>query len=391
MQAWAMTVPTDRLVHWVQQLVRIPSVNPMQTGPKALAAGPIGERALALSVADSFAGLAGDVELQDIEGERPNVYGFFHGRTERLVVLDVHTDTVTVEHMTDPPFDGRVQDGKIWGRGSVDTKASLGVILALLESWRTNGLKPEPTLLVVGSVSEEQGGLIGAVGFRAWAEARGLSIDQLIVSEPTMGCPIYGHKGGVGFEVTVHGEAAHSAMPHLGRSAILAAARAILALEEEHQRLQSEPAPTEVGAGSINVGLINGGTGGNVVPDRCTFNLGRRVTPGEDPVAIAAALRELVAQAVAPCTVDMVQMNEGSSGFYQPPDSGLVQTLAAAAGTAATTAPYGTNAIKYPGLASELVVFGPGSIERAHKATEWVGIDELEQCARAFEAWLQPR
>ena len=121
---------------------------------------------------------------------------FFAGRTDRLVVLDVHTDTVTVEHMTDPPFDGRIENGHVWGRGALDTKASLGVMLALLGSWQADGLRPEPNLLVVGSVSEEAGGLLGATRFRPWAEERGLAIDEMIVAEPTQMAPIHGHKGG---------------------------------------------------------------------------------------------------------------------------------------------------------------------------------------------------
>ena len=111
-------------------------------------------------------------------------------RAQRLVVLDVHTDTVTVEHMTDPPFDGRIEDGCVWGRGALDTKASLGVITALLASWKQAGVRPEPTLLVVGSIAEEAGGLLGAAHFRPWSDERGLAIDQLIVSEPTQLAPI---------------------------------------------------------------------------------------------------------------------------------------------------------------------------------------------------------
>src|SRR5215210_944862 len=98
-----MVLDPLRLAHWVGELVRIPSVNPAQAGPKA---GVPGERALALALADRLGGLGGRVELEDVCDGRPNVYARFPGRSERLAVLDVHTDTVTVEHMTDDPFDG---------------------------------------------------------------------------------------------------------------------------------------------------------------------------------------------------------------------------------------------------------------------------------------------
>jgi acetylornithine deacetylase/succinyl-diaminopimelate desuccinylase-like protein len=377
----------DRLAHWLASLVRIPSVNPLHAGPRA---GVPGERAIASALAGWLEGLGARVEVQEVVDGRPNVYAFVAGRTERLVVLDVHTDTVSVEHMTDDPFDGRVEDGCVWGRGALDTKASLAVILALLERWAAAGLRPEPSLLVVGSISEEGGGMLGAIAFRQWAEAHHLRPDQLIVSEPTRCHPIYGHKGGVGFEVVVAGEAAHSSMPHLGRSAIVAAARAVLALEEEHERLQTLPAFTEVGVGSINVGLISGGTAGNIVPDHCTFTVGRRVCPGEDPEEVGRALRALIEAAVRPCSATLNQINPGAPGFYQSPDSPVVRVLAEASGFAPTVAPYGTNALRYVGFAKQLVVFGPGCIDDAHKARECVAISELELCAAAFEAWLQP-
>jgi acetylornithine deacetylase/succinyl-diaminopimelate desuccinylase-like protein len=381
-----MTSGTLRLAHWVSELIRIPSVNPAQAGPRA---GPPGERAVALALADWLAALGGQVELDEVVDGRPNLYGWFPGRTDRLAVLDVHTDTVSVEHMTDDPFDGRVEDGRVWGRGAVDTKASLGVVLALLERWRADGLRPDPTLMVVGSISEEAGGLLGATAFREWAEAKGLRLDQVVVAEPTECCPIYGHKGGVGFEVTVHGEACHSSTPHLGRNAIVAAARAIVALDGEQERLQREAAATEVGAGTLSVGVIAGGTGGNVVPDTCTFLVGRRIVPFEDPDEVAAALRALIESHLWPCTGTLEQIG-GSPAFYQSPDSELVRVLSGSCGRPPMTAPYGTNALRYVDFAREMAVFGPGSIDQAHKAREWVALDELERCARAFEAWLRP-
>jgi acetylornithine deacetylase/succinyl-diaminopimelate desuccinylase-like protein len=305
-------------------------------------------------------------------------------------VLDVHTDTVTVEHMTDDPFDGRVEDGRVWGRGAVDTKASLGVILSLLERWKAEELRPEPTLLVVGSISEEGGGMLGAVAFREWLEAHRFVPDQVVVSEPTSCCPIYGHKGGVGFVVTVHGLAVHSSVSHLGRNAIVAASRAVLALDAENARLQTQTPTTEMGNGSINVGLIDGGTGGNVVPASCSFTVGRRMVPGEQPDEVARRLRSIIEAALPPCTATFEQLTAGSQAFYQSPDSELVRLLAGACTTEPTTAPYGTNALRYIGAVKEMVVFGPGSIEQAHAAQEWVTIEQLECCERAFEAWLRP-
>lgn len=392
-----MAVTAEHLADCVAELVRIPSVNPLHRGPVAESAGPIGEAAIAHHLADRFTALgAADVTLDEADDGRPNVYARFAGRSDRLVVLDVHTDTVTVEHMTDPPFDGRVEDGHVWGRGALDTKASLGVILAVLDEWRRAGTVPEPTLLVVGSVCEEAGGLLGAARFRDWVREHQLTIDQLLVAEPTELAPIHGHKGGAVIEVTVHGKAAHSALPGLGANAIEAMAHVIAAYEAEHRRLQTIEPETELGTSTISVTTIQGGTGGNVIPAECRITVGQRVVPGQ--VADECHRRLIrIAEEASPLPVTCRSLlppqpdgTYGSEAFYQPPDGDLVRTLADAAGTTPTVAPFGTNALRYGGLARELCVFGPGRIDDAHQATERVAIADLVRLAQCYETWLNP-
>jgi acetylornithine deacetylase/succinyl-diaminopimelate desuccinylase-like protein len=392
-----MDITGDELAESVAQLVRIPSVNPLQGGPLAEAAGPIGERAIACHLARCFEQLgASEVVLDDVVDERPNVYGFFAGRTERLVVLDVHTDTVTVEHMTDPPFDGRIEDGCVWGRGALDTKASLGVIIALIDAWRRAGARAEPTLLVVGSISEESGGLLGATRFRPWATGRGLQIDEMIVAEPTRLAPIHGHKGGVAIRVTVQGRAAHSALPHLGENAIEAIAPVIAAYVAEHDRLQTVPATTELGTSTVSVTMIGGGTGTNVIPASCSITVGQRIVPGQRAHDAYERLVEIARSSCAlPVTGESLLPPQpdgtfGSDAFYQPADTPLVRSLAEWAGTAPAVAPFGTNALRYSGLARELAVFGPGAIDDAHQATECVSVADLVATAEVFTRWLRP-
>ncbi len=388
-----MSPTAEHLASWVSRLVQIPSVNPIHQGPSS---GVIGERALAEYLAETFHRLgASDVVLDEVVDRRPNVYATFPGRSDRLVVLDVHTDTVTVENMTDPPFDGRIEDGFVWGRGALDTKASLGVICALLETWKASNLQPEPTLLVVGTVGEEAGGLQGAYRFRRWAEHRNYDIDQLIVCEPTQLAPIHGHKGAIGIRVTVIGESAHSATPERGRNAIFAAGQLITALEAHSKDLVAIPPTTEVGPATLLVSMINGGIAGNVVPDRCVLTVGRRVAPGEKVQQVYDELVDLVRDACPlPVEIEPIYVTPdglpGSSAFYQTPDTSLVRLLSDTVGVAPATAPFGTNALRYDGFARQKVIFGPGNIEDAHRPTECVAIADLLQTAAAFTAWLNP-
>jgi acetylornithine deacetylase/succinyl-diaminopimelate desuccinylase-like protein len=380
-----MTQRSEHLASWVSRLVQIPSVNPLHAGPRA---GEPGETRLAHALAGFFRDMGADtVELVEVTDGRPNVYGIWEGTEDRWVVLDVHTDTVTVEHCEGDPFDGRIADGRVYGRGAVDTKASLGVMMAVLETARAAGRRPRPNLVVVGSISEEAGGMLGARGFRKWAESRGLRPNEVIVAEPTMCAPVHGHKGAVALEIKVQGLAAHSANPHLGRNAITGASTLVLALEREHERLQTLVPATEVGNGTITVTSVKGGTGGNVVPESCTVSVGRRVVPGESTQEVADQLCELVRRE-CPLPVEFPLVYLGAPAFYQSPDTPLVRKLAAWAGTQPEVASYGTNALRYSGFADEMVVFGPGSIDNAHTAVEWVEIDQLLLCADVFGKWL---
>ncbi|MDH3294634.1 MAG: M20/M25/M40 family metallo-hydrolase, partial [Acidimicrobiia bacterium] len=214
----------------LSELVAINSVNPDHAGPKS---GPGGEGELSHWIADKARGMGADVSLEEVLPGRPNVYCLFPGSghdgpqdggsaSPMTVCIDVHLDTVGVEHMTDDPFDGRIDHGRVYGRGSVDTKATFAVVLEMLEALSIENRRLGPNLLLVGSISEEMGGFPGAFALQERFRERALPVDQIVVAEPTMCAPVYGHKGGLGLEVTIRGSAAHSSKPHLGENAVVA-------------------------------------------------------------------------------------------------------------------------------------------------------------------------
>ena len=369
-----------KLAEWLSRLVQIPSVTPEQAGPRA---GVAGEAAIANALAGWFADLGGEVHTDEILSGRPNIYAIWRGRSERWLGVDIHTDTVSVEQMTDPPFDGRIADGRVYGRGAVDTKATLGVVLALLEAMQRAGVQPAANLLIAATVDEEVG-TRGAPGFADWLGARRLLLDELVVGEPTLCTPVHGHKGVVRLEFTTHGLATHSSQPHLGKNAILAAARVSLALEAEHNRLQSA-AENPLGASQLTVSLIRGGAGINVVPEACSLSLDRRLNAGEDPLAVTAYLIDLAERASSLPVTTTIGLQ--IPAFYQPADSGLVTRMAEWSGHAPVVAPYGTNAWAYADVAKERLVLGPGSVDQAHGAVEWVEIDQLAKLADIYARW----
>ena len=373
-------LPTETIAERIGDLVRIPSVNPLQAGPVS---GDEGEVAMSAWLAERAADLGADVTTDEVLDGRENVYARFEGQTDRTIVVDVHMDTVGVEHMTDPPFDGRIEDGRVYGRGSVDTKASLAIVLSVIEEMQRSGERLMPTVNVVGTVAEEVGGLIGAGRYAAWLAENNEKVDQMIVAEPTNCAPVYGHKGGVGMEVTVHGHACHSSQPHLGVNAISGAGRIVDAIDAEQARIEGLDPATEVGNGSVAVLTMEGGVARNIIPPHASMYIGRRVAPGEDPDEIFEHLSAISRAAAEPCAID-ISLESTFGAFYQSPDSPLIRWLAEQGETDPGVVTYGSNALQYGATGAEIVVFGPGSIDQAHQAVEWIDIDEVDKAARLY-------
>ncbi len=382
----------SRLAEWLQRLVQIPSVSPDQAGPRA---GVPGEGRLAEEVARWFQNLGGEVQREEVVPDRPNIYGLWpNHHSDRWLAVDIHMDTVSVEQMTGDPFSGHIADGRVYGRGAVDTKATLAIVLTLLEAMQQTGQTAPANLLIAATVDEETQ-FRGAPAFARWVHRQQLPLDQLAVAEPTLCAPVYGHKGVTRLELEVQGKSVHSSQPELGQNAITAAAHLILALDEEHRRLQTpSPSPSEgegwgegavLGLPKLTVTVIHGGTGENLVPNACQLLVDRRIVAGENPSEVAAALERLAQQA-CPLPVTM-KLGLLVGAFLQSPTSLWVRQLAEWSGQAPAVAPYGTNASAYEGLAHECVVIGPGSIEQAHGAEEWVTLAELEKMAGIYAKW----
>ena len=376
-----MVVETQHVVEWLSRLVQIPAIGPANAGPRA---GVPGEARLANQLTEWFQQYGATVEHEEVFSERPNVYAIWRGTSDRWLAVDVHMDTVGVETMEGDPFDGRVADGRVYGRGAVDTRASLAIILALLENLHLNNGSLTDNLLICASADEETG-CHGAPVFANWVRRQGIQIDQLIVSEPTLCLPIHGHKGALGILVEIQGVAAHSSKPHLGQNAISAAAHVINALDAEHQRIIAQPSSTKLGTGTLSVTLIQGGQAQNVIPNYCRINVDRRLTVGEDPAEIYTGIAAVVQKSMTlPVSVQAIhELN----AFYQQPNTPWIRQLEAWSGGSADIVPYTSNAYAYNGLAHECVLFGPGSIDQAHGNVEWIAISELEKATRIYERW----
>jgi acetylornithine deacetylase/succinyl-diaminopimelate desuccinylase-like protein len=198
---------------------------------------------------------------------------------------------------------------------------------------------------------------------------------------------VCGHRGQVRLAFDIAGVAAHSSQPHLGKNAISAAARMVLAFDAEHARLQARTWENRLGAPVLSATTIQGGRGTNVIADNCTLNIDRRVVDGERLEEVREGLLEIARRhCLLPFQAEVASFKDY---FLQSPDAPWVRQMAAWSGQEPGIAPYCTNACAYRGLAQVCLILGPGSIDQAHGSEEWVAVSELEKMADILAHWWQ--
>jgi acetylornithine deacetylase len=215
----------------------------------------------------------------------------------------------------------------------------------------------------------------------------GLRADGAVVAEPTSLRLVVATKGCLRFRIRTHGVAAHSSKPHLGVNAISHMALVIMALEEDATGLARRTHPL-LGQGTFNVGTIHGGTQINIVPDACAIEIDRRLLPGEEADEVLGQYRELVAgiQGVEAEVDDPLLLDYP---LETSPDEGVARAAARALeglGLDPTPCgvPYGSDASKLARAGLPAIVAGPGSIDQAHAAVEYIECAQVEQAVEFY-------
>ncbi|HEX6984391.1 MAG TPA: M20 family metallopeptidase [Planctomycetaceae bacterium] len=374
-------MPPDPLADTLADLVRINSVNP------AYPDGP-GEGEIAAWVRRFFERRGVETWEQEVFPGRPNVIARVPGRDpSRRVVLEAHTDTVSVEGMAIPPFEPTVSDGRLYGRGSCDTKAGLAAMMHAVASLAAGGRRPPCDVWLAAVVDEEH-------SFRGVLRlCEGLAADAAIVAEPTQLRLVTASKGVLRWRIVVRGRAAHSSKPHLGVNAITHMARVVLALDEDHRRLAGREHPL-LGPATCSVGVIRGGVQVNVVPDECAIEIDRRLLPGERAGEVLTHYQALL---------DELKREHGTFDVLMEPPMLVDEALETPADAAPVRAagdllaelgldgtpcgvPFGSDASKLSRQGIPSLIVGPGSIDRAHAAVEYVELDQVE---RAYEFYRE--
>lgn len=375
----------SRVVDILQSLIRLPSVNP-DGAPDSPHAG---EFRVAQWTADFLRGIGAEVVMEEVLPGRPNVLGHFAdgGRSKPRVLLAPHTDTVDVEGMTVDPFGAEIRDERIYGRGACDTKGTMAAMLAALEEMGAEQLAGLGSAVsFAGLVGEET----GQYGSRHLARHHGSEYAFALVGEPTSCGIVHTHKGCSWLTVETQGLACHGSTPERGRSAILEMVPVVIALSAG---LQARFASGEfhhpvLGAPSLNIGTIHGGTRPNIVPSRCTLEIDIRETPALHRYGVRRTLDEW---AEAARLTSKITIRGGSScaPLDTPADNPYVRRLVSL-GAPLVGAPWFCDAAwlaEEGGIPS--VAAGPGSITQAHTADEFIDIADLKEGVRFYRRFLE--
>ncbi len=299
------------------------------------------------------------------------------------LTLSGHMDVVPAEEpeWRSDPFVLTESDGAYFGRGACDMKGF--VALAVNAAARAAGTRLRRPLSLILTYDEELGTLGAGHFARSWPAERPLP-KRVIVGEPTSLRAVRLHKGHASVRLTFRGESAHSGYPHLGRSAIEPAGRAICALADLRRALEAEPAPYgeyfgEVPFVALNVGRLRGGTATNIIPDRCVIDVGFRVLPGMQTGPIAERIEAAVAEAAGaerppgggPTECFTFERLEEAPPLLLDEGSDLYAAVCGLIGQDQTVSvSYATDGGWLATAGYDCLIWGPGTIEVAHKPNE---------------------
>ncbi|MFH1520218.1 MAG: M20 family metallopeptidase [Candidatus Micrarchaeota archaeon] len=317
-------------------------------------------------------------EKQFFDGERFNVLAF--GGSQPNLMINVHLDTVPINDRKQwkrNPF-GEIADGKLYGRGSCDTKGHAACLLTALQ----NHVNEDVVYIFNG---EEEGSFAGIEKVLELRKTKLKSVNYSISLEPTDGKIMIGNKGSYAIEVSATGKSAHSSRPELGDNAIYKISQAALAIEKYNKKLNKRK--SSFGHATASVGMISGGTATNVIPDHASILVDRRILPEENPKKVV----DEFCKVVSPLSVDFIKRIEACSSS---PDSKIVKQMQAVLTgfdmdpeTYSFSATTELSEINKHGI--EGIIFGAGGLGQAHMPDEHITLEALKNGEKIFRSLLK--
>jgi len=347
-------------------------------------------------LADRLEAVGADVEImKDPSGTKANLWATLGPDTDGGIVLSGHTDVVPVQDQpwTCDPFSMTEKDGRLYGRGACDMKGFIAACLTLAPQLaRAASTRP----IHFAFTHDEETGCIGATHLVEVLRRRDTRPAIAIIGEPTEMRVIEGHKGCYEYTTEFTGLEGHGSAPDLGVNAVEYAARYIARLLDLREQLKTrvpQNSRFEPPHSTINVGRMTGGVAHNVIASRASVDWEMRPVVTADADFVKSDLDGFTRDFLLP---DMQAVHPdaaihtktwGEVAGLEPMAANaardLVQTLTGSNG--ADVVPFGTEAGLFQSLGMDCVVCGPGSIAQAHKADEFVAVDQVQACLGMLE------
>lgn len=381
--------PGDDALELARLLISIDSVSP------SLVPGAPGEGRIAAVIAQRLtgAGFVVDLVTAPEDAQRVSVVAVHAGsQPGPTVVFNGHLDTVGVEGMVDP-FNARIADGKLFGRGASDMKSGLAGLIVAAERLAT---ADHPGTVVFTGAADEEDASVGAAAVLRHLADRGVTADVCLIAEPTWLDRIAAHRGYAVVEVTLQGSAAHSSQPGLAVDAIRALSALLQEVERADDELHRRPANPLLDHGSFTATVVRAGSAPFTIAADATLVIERRTLPGEraeDALVEVQSMLDAVAAKMPGLRTSarLTHQREAWEADEHGAAARFADVLAAElsrdaeAAPAAVGAPYWMESALWQAAGIPTVVCGPAG-GGLHAAEEWVDIDQLRRFPEAVIA-----
>ncbi|MDT1987055.1 MAG: acetylornithine deacetylase [Planktomarina sp.] len=315
------------------------------------------------------------------------------------VALSAHSDVVPVEgqNWTTEPWKVIEKDGKIYGRGTCDMKGFVALAIAAMVKAKASNLK-RPLQFALSR--DEEVGLLGAPDVAQGLLDKFAKVDAVLVGEPTEMKVVTGHKSCDDLQFHVRGHEVHSSLLHEGVSAVMCGARFVEWVRKQNVENQAR-VPSTVAAmynppfTTLHVGQINGGTANNITAKDCYFAIDLRCVGDERP----EDWRSKIQQEIANIEKEMKAIH--SDSFFKmdvmpgpavvPEIEGKAESLARrlTGDNGIHTVAYGTDGGHFQNRGFSVVICGPGNIEQAHQADEFILASQFDAGKKMLDSLVE--
>jgi acetylornithine deacetylase len=368
------------------ELVAIPSVNPSFRG-EGEPDHWFGEEALGNYVADWLRRAGVDVEIDNVLPGRPNVIARLRGKAGgNRLLWEGHLDTVQASGMTIDPFKPVLRDGRLYGRGAVDDKGCLAAFMLALCDLSENTANCDVTFVAAMDEEYQFKGIQHHL-------ARGEHYDLGVAGEPTELRIVRACKGCVRWTIEIIGKSAHTARPEDGIDAIRIAQDFLQHLRDSG--IAGRHSHPLLGKSTLTCTMFEAGEGPNTVPASARLTFDYRTLPGQDGIEVwdeIVGMAECFAGTLpAPARVIVEPPFINTIGMDVPSDSLIVLAMQGVCESFGTSVepvgvPFGSDATKMTAAGIPSIIFGPGSIEQAHTADEYVRVADVAAAAEMLTA-----